>query len=161
MKIEQFAIQKTDVSTISELFIDGMFQCFILENPVRELVDKNKDGDFDDTGEGKIWGETAILQGVYTPWHRKAGKHYRRYGQNKEKYPWHFDKGCICLDPVVGFKWIMAHPGNKAKNTHGCLLPGQRYSTNYVGKSQAAYKDLYLKTFDAIAAKEASWAIQR
>lgn len=161
MKIEQFAIIKTEISTISELFIDGVFQCYILEDPVREMVDKNGDGDFDDLGEGKKWGNTAIPKGVYIPWHRKQGKHYRRYGQNKEKYPWHFEKGCICLDPVVGFKWIMVHPGNKAKNTHGCPLPGQTYATNYVGKSQAAYKDLYLKTFDAIAAKEAKWIIER
>ena len=161
MKIEQYAVEKTSISTISELFIDGVFQCFILEDPVRELVDKNDDGDFDDAGEGKQWGNTAILADTYKPWHRKAGKHYRRYGKNKEKYPWHFENGCICLDPVVGFKWIMVHPGNKNTHTHGCLLPGKTEGKNFVGKSQAAYKDLYLATYEAIAAKEATWKIQR
>lgn len=161
MKIEQYAVEKTEISTISELFIDGVFQCYILEDPVRKLVDKNNDGDFDDIGEGKIWGETAIPADTYNPWHRKQGKHYRRYGQNKNKYPWHFNKGCICLDPVKGFKWIMVHPGNKNTHTHGCLLPGKTRGENFVGKSQEAYKGLYLATFDAIAAKEATWKIER
>lgn len=161
MKIEQYAVEKTEVSTISELFIDGVFQCYILENPVRELVDKNGDGDFDDAGEGKKWGETAIPAGIYIPWHRKAGKHYRRYGQNEKKYPWHFGKGCICLDPVVGFNWIMVHPGNTAKQSHGCPSPGRTKKKNFVGKSQDAYKDLYMATFEAIAAKEATWKIER
>lgn len=48
--------------TIGKLYIDGAYFCDTLEDKVRDL---NKDGDLDDDGEGKIYGETAIPYGTY------------------------------------------------------------------------------------------------
>ena len=46
--------------TIGKFIVDMVKLCDTLEDPVRDLQDINHDGDFDDPGEGKIYGETAI-----------------------------------------------------------------------------------------------------
>lgn len=155
MEILQIRKELTDIATISELYIDGVFQCFILEDPVRELVDKNKDGDFDDEGEGKKWGDTAIPAGVYKPWLRKAGRHYQQYSK---RWSWH--RETICLDPVPGFKHIMVHIGNTNKDTHGCLLPGKKKHKNSISQSTLAYEELYKKIYQAVKKGEATWTIK-
>jgi hypothetical protein len=155
MNILQLRKEKTSVSTISELYIDGEFQCFILEDPERELVDKNKDGDFDDVGEGKIWGNTCIPVGTYKPWLRKAGRHYQQYSK---RWSWH--KETICLDPVPGFKFIMVHIGNTNVDTHGCLLPGNKKHKNSISQSTIAYEKLYKKIYEAVKNKTATWTIK-
>jgi len=54
MDVSQNRFIQTNKSTISRLLIDGEFAGYILEDAVRELVDQNGDGDFNDAGEGKI-----------------------------------------------------------------------------------------------------------
>ena len=48
--------------TIGDLTIDGIFFCNTLEDTIRSLIDKNNDGDFNDVGEGKVYGETGNTQ---------------------------------------------------------------------------------------------------
>lgn len=84
--------------------------CETLEPPVRELNDLNHDGDFDDPGEGKIWGETAIPCGTY---------------ELTLNYSEHFDRDMIYLSDVPGFSYIMIHGGNTSKDTKGCILVGE------------------------------------
>ena len=84
--------------------------CETLEPPVRELVDLNHDGDFDDPGEGKIWGETAIPCGTY---------------ELVIKFSPHFKRDMIYLEDVPGFSDIMIHGGNTSKDTKGCILVGE------------------------------------
>jgi len=48
--------------TIGKLYNGKDYLCDTLEDKVRDL---NKDGDLDDPGEGKIFGETAIPFGRY------------------------------------------------------------------------------------------------
>lgn len=48
--------------TIGHLYYNGERLCDILEDPVRDL---NKDGDLNDPGEGKIYGNTAIPYGMH------------------------------------------------------------------------------------------------
>ena len=60
MELKQVRKFKGDKYTISDFYIDGVKICNICEDPVRVLIDKNKDGDFDDAGEGKVYGDTAI-----------------------------------------------------------------------------------------------------
>jgi hypothetical protein len=155
MEIVQNRFTITEKSTISRLLINGEFSGYILEDPVRVLVDKNNDGDFDDAGEGKIWGRTAIPAGVYHPKIRKSGKHYLKY---RKRWDWH--KGTITLDPVPGFKWIMIHLGNTPEDTHGCLLPGLTYGKDRVFSSTSAYYKIYHPIYAALEAKEeVTWTI--
>lgn len=95
-----------DTYTIGDLYIDEVFFCNVLEDTVR---DRNKDGDLKDTGETKVYGQTAIPYGKY--------KIVITYSQRfKRKLP--------LLVNVPEFEGIRIHPGNKQVDTHGCLLVG-------------------------------------
>lgn len=95
--------------TIGRFAVDGVGLCDTLEDPVRLLVDKNSDGDFDDAGEGKIKGRTAIPAGRY--------KVVLRYSPRFKRITPH-------ITGVPGFKYILIHAGNTAAGTGGCILPG-------------------------------------
>jgi len=101
--------------TIGHLYINNVFFSDTLEDPVRILVDKNKDGDFDDPGEGKIYGNTAIPAGRYRVVLTMSNR---------------FKKVLPLLINVPGYGGIRIHgvlPGVIAlpKHTHGCLLIGR------------------------------------
>ena len=49
--------------TIGDLYINDILFSNVLEDKVRDL---NKDGDLNDAGEGKVYGESAIPYGTYT-----------------------------------------------------------------------------------------------
>lgn len=95
--------------TIGDLTINGVFFCNTLEDTIRKLVDLNNDGDFDDNNEGKVYGETAIPRGIY--------KVILSYSNR-------FKRILPELLNVKGFAGIRIHSGNKAIDTHGCILVG-------------------------------------
>jgi len=62
---------------------------------------------------------------------------------------------------VPGFEGILIHPGNRIKNTEGCLLPGV---TNFmedkeycVGQSVTAFEKLFLKIQEAVKKMDPVW----
>ena len=95
--------------TIGKLMIDGEMFCSTLEDKVRDLKDINHDGDFDDPGEGKIYGETAIPCGRY---------------QVIVTYSPKFQKRLPELFHVPGFTNIRIHSGIDHTHTEGCILVG-------------------------------------
>lgn len=115
----------TDESTIGELLIDNIFECYTLEDPVRE-------GD-------KIPGKTAIPSGRY-PVVITFSQRFQRY-MPLVKY-------------VNNFTGIRIHIGNSAKDTEGCILVGRTRSRNWVGNSRVAFDALYPKLQDALLAGE-------
>lgn len=122
--------------TIGKLYIDGEYFCDILEDPVRDL---NKNGKFDN-GEKKVWGDTAIPYGTYkitmnvvSP--KFGGRSWARpYGGKVPR-----------LLNVPHFNGILIHPGNTAKDTHGCLLPGENKEKGKVINSINTYHRLMKK----------------
>jgi len=107
--------------TIGHLYIDGKKFCDILEDPVR---DHNKDGDLNDPGEGKVYGNTAIPYGMY---------------EVIISYSPKFKRALPLLVNVPHFDGIRIH-GTKSKvathkNTHGCLIPGENKVRGGVIKS--------------------------
>lgn len=113
--------------TEGKLFIDGKYFCDTLENPCRNLVDINGDGDLIDPGEGKIPGETAIPAGTYeilmTFWPAKNAF-----------YP--------LLLNVLGFSGIFIHEGNTVADTKGCPLVGVKCADGLIGKSRDTCRKL-------------------
>lgn len=99
-----------DTYTIGKFSIDGKTICNTLEDKVRELHDINHDGDFDEPGEGKIYGETAIPAG--------------RYKVELAWWPKHQRFAPILLD-VPGFSGILIHGVATAKDTEGCIGVGE------------------------------------
>lgn len=93
--------------TIGSLYINGKYFCDTLEDKVR---DYNKDGDLDDAGETKIYGETAIPYGTYTVIVNMSPKFKRMLPR---------------LLNVKHFEGILIHRGANASHTLGCILVGE------------------------------------
>lgn len=128
MELKLVRLAFTDKSTISELFVDGKYQCYVLEDRVREGP--------------KVYGETAIPYGRY---------------EVKVTYSNRFKKDLPLLLNVPGFEGIRIHPGNSPANTEGCLLPGRTCGPDWVGESRLAFEPLFEKIEQALDNGEDVW----
>jgi hypothetical protein len=105
-------------STVGELFIDGVFECFVLEDRYRP------------SPEAKVKGATCIPLGRYEVVITESPK---------------FKRELPLLLKVPGFSGVRIHPGNSAKDTEGCLLPGRVRHGEAVLESRAAFDALFEK----------------
>lgn len=105
--------------TLGQLYVDGNFECFTVEDQVRP------------PGE-KVYGRTAIPVGTY----RVVVNHSLRFG-----------RPLPLLVDVPGFEGVRIHPGNTADDTEGCILPGRARSTEQgmVYESRLAFDALFRK----------------
>lgn len=117
----------TDKSTISELYLNGTLFCYTLEDPVRELKDLNKDGDFDDVNEGKVKGNTAIPEGTYDIILNMSNR---------------FKKIMPLLLKVPGYEGVRIHTGNFPKDTEGCILVGSMALNDEIRNSRPTFTKL-------------------
>ena len=142
MKLNVIRHQFGKDATNGLLFIDGVFECYTLEDEVRDV---------------KVMSETAIPLGTYEIKFRNIGgfdtKYTTRYGST-------FHKGMLELQDVPNFKYILIHTGNTDSHTAGCLLLGEtqqdldKGKDGFVGGSGDAYKKMYPKVRDALLNKE-------
>ena len=135
IKIQRFDF--TPDSTIGLLTIDGVFQCFTLEDAMRDE---------------KIDGVTAIPLGTYAVIYRDQGTMVRGY---KQRYgP---DHKMLWLQDIREFDFVYFHVGNKPEDTKGCILLGNTCiasAKDYIGSSRAAYEDFYPQVYKALDAEE-------
>lgn len=141
MKLDVVRTQFGKDATNGMLFIDGVFECFTLEDEVRDV---------------KVHSETAIPLGEYEIKLRTEGgfhsKYTARYGA--------MHKGMLWLQDVPNFKWILIHTGNTDSHTAGCLLVGEtqqdldKGKDGFVGGSGDAYKKMYPKVANALLSGE-------
>jgi hypothetical protein len=124
----------TAQSTIGNLYVDGAWECFTLEDYVRAdpvLVTA--------VNEAKVAGETAIPAGRYrvviTPSTR-------------------FKCSLPLLLQVPGFEGVRIHPGNTDADTEGCLLVGRQRQHDRVSESRPAFEALFAKLQAGVAAGE-------
>ncbi len=103
--------------TVGSLSINGRYLCDTIEDKVR---DHNKDGDLDDPGEGKVFGKTASPYGLYKVRLTMSPK---------------FKRLLPILLNVPHFTGIRIHRGNTAKDSHGCILPGENNTKGRVDHS--------------------------
>lgn len=105
-------------STFGVLFVDGHFQCFTLEDVLREGP--------------KVHGETAIPAGTYRIIINQSPRFRRRLP---------------LLLQVPGFEGIRIHPGNHVDDTEGCILVGLRrdVAAGKVLESRLAFTPLLQK----------------
>lgn len=103
------------VATEGILTVDGVFECYTLENPVTSQ---------------KIQGHSAIPNGTYKVVLYMSPKHGYMVP---------------LLQDVPGFDYVEIHPGNTALDTKGCILVGQSEGVDFIGSSIDAYKALYPK----------------
>lgn len=131
MHLHLMRISTGKESTIGVLYIDGKFECYILEDTKRIK---------------KIDGETRIPDGLYKLALRKEGGLHQKY---RQRYPG-IHQGMLWIKDVPNFKWVYLHVGNKRGHTEGCLLTGDTINNNqggdgFVGKSGDAYTRAYPK----------------
>lgn len=105
----------TAQSTMGKLMIDGVFECYTLEDVVRPV---------------KIAGETAIPAGTYKVIIDMSNR---------------FKRLLPLVVDVPGFAGIRIHPGNTARDTEGCILVGTSRSADFVGSSRVAFDALFKK----------------
>ena len=108
-------LTRTNISTIGELFVDGKFECYTLEDVERQI---------------KIKNETAIPKGKYKVVINMSNR---------------FKKLMPQILNVPNFEGVRIHPGNTNHDTEGCILVGTTRSIDFIGNSRKAYEKLFLK----------------
>lgn len=121
MKLELKRIDKQEGCTIGELYVDGEFECYTLEDTVRA------DG-------VKIAGRTAIPEGVYPIVISFSNR---------------FQKLLPLLLHVPNYEGVRIHTGNTAADTEGCILVGRKRLVNSIGESRLAFNALFQKIQEA------------
>tara|TARA_R110000868_G_scaffold228253_2_gene481259 strand:+ start:99 stop:479 length:381 start_codon:yes stop_codon:yes gene_type:complete len=118
MKLLLKRLHHTENSTIGELFIDGKFECYVLEDVERQE---------------KVFGKTAIPKGTYNVIMTLSNR---------------FKVVLPLLENVPNYTGVRIHSGNTAKDTEGCLILGQTRSIDFVGNSKKALANFLPKIKD-------------
>lgn len=125
----------TKESTIGELFVDGVFECYVCEDPVRPAG-------------VKIYGKTAIPAGEYRLRVTYSNR-FRRLLPLLVNVP----SGQIRFgDKLIDDCGVRIHSGNTAADTEGCLLVGLDKKIDFIGRSRDAFSRLFPHLQDAVAA---------
>ena len=118
--------------TLGSLYIDGQFECFTLEDVVREVPGV-------EAVNWKIPCETAIPSGIYRITITKSLRFHKMMPQ---------------LMDVPGFSGVRIHCGNCADDTEGCILLGRRRGTATILDSRLAFNTFFPKLQAAIGRGE-------
>lgn len=128
MKLTIERLSSLHTCTPGSLFIDGEFECFTLEDVVREAPGVPVE-------QWKIKGETAIPAGLYPVGITFSNRFQRRLP---------------ILGNVPGFDGVRIHSGNTSADTEGCILVGQEQGDESILKSRLALEALQEKITAAI-----------
>jgi len=114
------------------LFIDGLFECYTLEDQYQAV---------------KVMHETCIPEGTYDINFRKTGGFHAKYSERYKNA--HY--GMLHIQDVPNFTYILIHTGNTDEHTSGCLIVGETQQDlevskdGFIGSSAVAYKKMYAK----------------
>lgn len=132
-------------STLSHLYIDDIFQCYLLEDKIRKI---------------KIPRQTAIPEGNYSLRLNTWGGMNAKY---RQKFP-KTHKGMIEINGLPNFSFVYFHIGNTHLQTAGCPMCGFGFSLvdgDYqVTQSTNAYKVVYPKLLSIIESKDKNISIE-
>ena len=115
MKIEVIRTHRSPDATAGELYVDGKFVCYTLEDAIRKA---------------KIKGITAIPAGTYDVIINMSTR---------------FKCLMPLLLNVPDYEGVRIHPGNTPEDTEGCILVGSnmRSDGRFVSESVKAYTKLF------------------
>lgn len=126
MKLLVKRVQHDPDVTIGSMTVDGIWECWTLEDTVRPP-------------EVKIAGSTAIPYGTY---------------RVDITFSNRFQRPLPLVLNVPQFEGIRIHPGNTATNTEGCVLVGMDRLGKSIGRSRIAFNALFAKLVRAKARAE-------
>ena len=119
--------------TLGFMYVDGVFECFTLEDVVREVPGLA-------VVDWKVPDVTAIPSGTYKLIVTASARFHKLLPE---------------LVDVPGFAGVRIHCGNCAEDTEGCILVGRRRDTAAVLESRIAFNALFPKIKGAIDRWEA------
>ncbi len=132
MKLQVVRTQFGKDATNGSLFVDGLFECYTLEDQYQAV---------------KVMHETCIPEGTYDIKFRTVGGFHEKY---KKRYG-NAHYGMLHLQDVPNFTYILIHAGNTDEHTSGCLIVGETQQDldlsddGFIGHSGVAYSKLYNK----------------
>ena len=132
MKLTVVRTQFGTDATNGLLFIDGIFECYTLEDQYQAV---------------KVMHETCIPEGTYDIKFRKTGGFHAKYSERYKNA--HY--GMLHIQDVPNFTYILIHTGNTDEHTSGCLIVGETQQDlevskdGFIGSSTLAYKKMYAK----------------
>jgi len=132
MKLQVVRHQFGTDATNGLLFVDGLFECYTLEDQYQAV---------------KVMHETCIPEGTYDIKFRKVGGFHTKYSDRYGNA--HY--GMLHLQDVPNFTYILIHAGNTDEHTSGCLIVGETQQDldisddGFIGHSGKAYSKLYNK----------------
>lgn len=130
MRTKIIRVAEGKQSTLSQLYIDDIFQCYLLEDKIRDV---------------KIPKQTAIPKGNYT---LRLNTWDGMNAEYRQKFP-KLHKGMIEINGLPNFSFVYIHIGNTYRQTAGCPLCGfgfEMVNGDYqVLRSKDAYQMIYPK----------------
>jgi hypothetical protein len=140
MELLLVTTDKDSVCTQGELSVDGTFECFTLELPVKDGLP----GSAIPAGRFQvILAPSPDFLASSDPW----VKQYAAYMPH--------------IVDIPGRSLIMIHWGNVVANVRGCVAVGKTKAHDFQGESRLAFSALYLKIRDAAASGNCFIAVQR
>ena len=121
----------TEQSTIGEVFINGKFLCYSLEDKDRGLKDSDQ---IELIALNKVYAKTAIPYGTYRCLFTMSNRFQRVLPE---------------ITNVKGFKGVRIHSGNTALDSEGCILLGMSKQKDFIGQSRTALSNFFLKVAPA------------
>lgn len=128
-------------TTLSHLFIKGIFRCYLLEDSINEP---------------KVYGSTCIPPGAYP---LKLNLYAGMNKNYKARYP-SVHEGMIEISGIKDFSLVFIHIGNTHFDTKGCPLTGEYWEFidgDYkVFQSAVAYETIYPEILNIIKSRSSS-----
>lgn len=135
MELELKRTTFSKYSTIGELYVDGKFFCYTLEDEDLGLYQQMGE---EAISKKKVFGKTCIPYGRYEV---VMNIKSNRFSQSKQ---YAFCNGYLPrLVDVPCWDGVLIHIGNWAKDTEGCILVGSVKSNDAVLNSNMTFHKLY------------------
>lgn len=128
-------LQRDPDLTIGSMTVDSEWQCWTLEDTVREVKGQP-------VASWKVAGETAIPVGRYEIVLTQSNR-FKRLLPEVLKVP--------------GYTGVRIHAGNTAADTEGCILVGNDRLAKSIARSQLALASLMTKMSEARRKGEPIW----
>lgn len=135
MNIVVERLQRDADVTIGSMTVDGDWQCWTLEDPVREVPGQP-------VAQWKVPGNTAIPAGRYRVDITMSAR---------------FKRLLPLLAAVPGYEGVRIHAGNTSADTEGCILVGNDRLAKSIARSQLALASLMTKMSEAVRKGEPIW----
>ena len=124
MNLSLIRTTKNEHATLGKLLIDGVFECYTLEDKDREVSGIP-------VAQWKVQNQTCIPRGTY---------------EVTIDFSTRFKRVMPHILDVPGFDGIRIHWGNTDVDTDGCVLLGQTIGgPDFIGSSRAAFDTFFPK----------------